>query len=143
MFRLRDEGDVGRLRSLLTLAGRLEPVTGDAAVMHEEVLRPLGRGDEPVALRIVEPLHGSFCHGNTPPLLLSRTRKEGARRADRTRSSWHNGSSRPAGNRPIRGGGRGYAQGRRAQVGGRSRRNHSTVAYACLQSEVSSATLAP
>jgi hypothetical protein len=36
-----------------------------------------------------------------------------------------------------------YAQGRRAQFGGRSRRNHSTVAYACLQSEVSSATLAP
>jgi SAM-dependent methyltransferase len=39
--------------------------------------------------------------------------------------------------------GRIYAQGRRAQVGGRSRRNRSTVAYACLQSEVSSATLAP
>jgi hypothetical protein len=36
-----------------------------------------------------------------------------------------------------------YAQGRRAHVGGRSRRNHSTVAYAFLQSEVSSATLAP
>ena len=36
-----------------------------------------------------------------------------------------------------------HAQGRRAQFGGRSRRNRSTVAYACLQSEVSSATLAP
>ena len=36
-----------------------------------------------------------------------------------------------------------YAQGRRAQFGGRSRRNCSTPAYACLQSEVSSATLAP
>ena len=36
-----------------------------------------------------------------------------------------------------------YAHGRRAQFGGRSRRNRSTVAYACLQSEVSSATLAP
>jgi hypothetical protein len=36
-----------------------------------------------------------------------------------------------------------YAQGRGAQFGGRSRRNRSTVAYACLQSEVSSATLAP
>jgi len=36
-----------------------------------------------------------------------------------------------------------YAQGRRAQHGGRSRLNRSTVAYACLQSEVSSATLAP
>ena len=36
-----------------------------------------------------------------------------------------------------------YAQGRRDQFGGRSRRNRSTVAYACLQSDVSSATLAP
>ena len=36
-----------------------------------------------------------------------------------------------------------YAQGRRAQFGGRSRRNRPTVAYACRQSEVSSATLAP
>jgi hypothetical protein len=36
-----------------------------------------------------------------------------------------------------------YAQGRRAQFGGRSRRKPSSVAYACLQSEVSSATLAP
>ena len=33
--------------------------------------------------------------------------------------------------------------GRRAQFGGRSRRNLSTVEYACLQSDVSSATLAP
>jgi len=31
----------------------------------------------------------------------------------------------------------------RAQVGGRSRRNHSAVAYASRQSEVSAATLAP
>jgi hypothetical protein len=36
-----------------------------------------------------------------------------------------------------------YAQGRRLQFGGRSRRKSSTVAYASLQSEVSSATLAP
>jgi hypothetical protein len=36
-----------------------------------------------------------------------------------------------------------YAQGRRAQFGGRSRRNRPTVAYACRQSEVSSVTLAP
>jgi hypothetical protein len=36
-----------------------------------------------------------------------------------------------------------YAQGRRAELGGRSRRNRSIVAYACLQSETSSATLAP
>ena len=34
-----------------------------------------------------------------------------------------------------------YAQGRRAQFGGRSRRNRSTVGYACPQSEVSSARL--
>jgi hypothetical protein len=36
-----------------------------------------------------------------------------------------------------------YAQGKRARFGGRSRRNCSTVAYACRQSEVSSVTLAP
>ena len=49
------------------------------------------------------------------------------------------GSCLPA----LRAPGGDYAQGRRAQLGGRSRRNRSTVAYACLQSEVSSATLAP
>jgi hypothetical protein len=36
-----------------------------------------------------------------------------------------------------------YAHGRRAHPGGRSRRNRSTFAYACLQSEVAFATLAP
>lgn len=35
------------------------------------------------------------------------------------------------------------AQGKRAQFGGRSRRNRSTVAYARRQSEVSSTTLPP
>src|SRR5262245_56911164 len=94
---LRHERDVGRLGALLTLARlerhlrplgeRLEAVTGHVAVMHEKVLGPLGRGDEPVPLRIVEPLDGSFCHGNTPPLPISRTRREGAHSADRTRSS--------------------------------------------------------
>ena len=36
-----------------------------------------------------------------------------------------------------------YTQGRRTQYGGRSLRNRSTVAYACLQSEVAVSTLAP
>src|SRR6188472_11159 len=103
---LRNDGDVDRLRALLTLTGlvrdlrpigeRLEAVTGDAAVMHEEVLRPLGRGDEPVTLRIVEPLNGSFCHGNTPPY----TTHERARKAHRAQTgpalATHNGSSRNA-----------------------------------------------
>ncbi len=64
-----------------------EALTGDVAVVDEEVLRPLGRGNEPVALRIVEPLHGSFCHGNTPPLLTHERVRKAQRSADRTRSN--------------------------------------------------------
>src|SRR6476469_10518346 len=76
---LRDDDDVRCLRPLRALAGlerdlrslgeRLEAVTGDVAVMHEQVLRPLGGLDKTETLRIVEPLHGSFCHMNTPPTL--------------------------------------------------------------------------
>ena len=58
-------------------------------------------------------------------------RTPGARRADRSRGA------------RARAVVSGYAQGRRGQLGGRSRRNGSTVAYACRQSEVSAATLAP
>src|SRR6478736_650630 len=53
---LRDDDDVRCLRALRALAGlerdlrplgeRLEAVTGDVAVMHEKVLRPLGGLDE-------------------------------------------------------------------------------------------------
>src|SRR5919108_1263831 len=74
---LGDRSDVCRLRTfgafaLLELDARtlgegLEPLTGDVAVMHEHILRALVRGDEPVPLAVVEPLHGSSCHQKTPP----------------------------------------------------------------------------
>jgi hypothetical protein len=44
------------------LGERLEALTGDAAVVHEDILRALLRGDEAVPLAVVEPLHGSDCH---------------------------------------------------------------------------------
>src|SRR6266511_1265196 len=37
--------------------------------MHEEILATLLRSDEPVTLRIVQPLDGASCHRNTPPYL--------------------------------------------------------------------------
>src|SRR4051794_15520805 len=77
MSLLRDGRDVGRLGALRALAllvrdaralgERLVAVTGDAAVVHEEILRALVRGDEAVPLRIVEPLDGSISHKKTPP----------------------------------------------------------------------------
>ena len=83
---LGDRGDVGRLGALRALAllvrdacalgEGLVTLTGDARMMHEQILRPLVRGDEPVPLRIVEPLDGSVGHEKTPPLLRNeRVRK--------------------------------------------------------------------
>src|SRR5262249_28726695 len=64
--------NIDRLGALLTfarleldlrvLAERLEPLTDDVGVVDEEVLATLVRRDEAVALRVVEPLHGSGCH---------------------------------------------------------------------------------
>src|SRR4051794_36641386 len=48
--------------------------------MDEEILRSLIRGDEAVPLVVVEPLDDSVGHKKTPPLLLSRTCREGAGR---------------------------------------------------------------
>src|SRR5918996_1570547 len=66
------DDDVRRFGALLALARleldartldeALEAIAGDVAEVHEQILRPLVRGDEPVALRVVEPLHGSGCH---------------------------------------------------------------------------------
>src|SRR6478735_9672494 len=85
---LRDDDDVRCLRALRALAGlerdlrplgeRLEAVTGDVAVMHEQVLRPLGGLDKTETLRIVEPLHGSFCHMKYTSHHYLRTHWEGA-----------------------------------------------------------------
>src|SRR6516165_513434 len=65
---------LGALRALLglelhlrTLGQRLEALTADRAEMHEHVLAAITRSDEPKALRVVEPLHGSGCHTNTSP----------------------------------------------------------------------------
>src|ERR671919_1426560 len=44
------------------LAQRLEAAARDVRVVDEKILAPLVRRDEAVALRVVEPLHGSGCH---------------------------------------------------------------------------------
>src|SRR5438876_7146132 len=69
---LRDRRDVRRLGALRALAGfelhlgalgqRLEAAAGDLRMMDEQVLAAAFRRDEPIALRIVEPLDGSGCH---------------------------------------------------------------------------------
>src|SRR5581483_11936311 len=73
--RLRDELDVPSLGALVplglveldlrALGERLEAVSRDRAEVDEHVLAAGVRGNEAVALRVVEPLDGSGCHGNT------------------------------------------------------------------------------
>src|SRR5919198_3683492 len=85
--RLADRDDVGRLGALRplarlelhlrTLGQGLEALARDLRVVDEQVLAALGGLDEPVALRVVEPLHGSGRHV-TPPLTCARTSREGA-----------------------------------------------------------------
>src|SRR4051812_29471536 len=69
---LADRTNVRRLGTLLPL-GRLEldaralgegleAITRDAAEVHEEVLRPILRRDEAVALLVAEPLHSACSH---------------------------------------------------------------------------------
>src|ERR687895_274174 len=92
---LRDGGDVRRLGALLALTRfeldaralgeALEAVTGDVAVVDEEILRSLVRGDEAVPLAVVEPLDGSGCHKKTPPLPTHEQVRK-AQNANRTRS---------------------------------------------------------
>src|SRR5215210_1802309 len=75
-----DGGDVLRLHPLPAL-GRLvgdlgalfeglEPVARYAAVVHEEILTPIIRGDEPVPLVVVEPLNRSLGHVLEPLFLV-------------------------------------------------------------------------
>src|SRR4051794_39494419 len=69
---LRDRNHVGRLRALRPLARlvldlralseRLEARARDLRMMDEQILAALFGGDEPVALRVVEPLHSASCH---------------------------------------------------------------------------------
>src|SRR5579884_3412525 len=50
---------------LRALRERLEAIACDRGMVDEHVLPTISRGDEPIPLRIVEPLHGSGCHTNT------------------------------------------------------------------------------
>src|SRR4029078_7222611 len=50
---------------LRALGERRETLTGDRAMVDEHVLATLGWGNEPIPLRIVEPLDGSSCHTHT------------------------------------------------------------------------------
>src|SRR6266404_5972237 len=74
---LRDDLHVARfgtLRALFELELDLRPfgerlvtVACESAEVDEDVLRSFCGLDEPVALRVVEPLDGSGCHGERPP----------------------------------------------------------------------------
>src|SRR5215203_4699756 len=85
---LAGRDDVLRLGALLPLGGleldlralgeRLEAVARDRAVVDEQVLATLIGGDEPIALRVVEPLDGSGCHIQNTSSSPSRTGREGA-----------------------------------------------------------------
>src|SRR5918999_566819 len=78
-----DPLDVDRLRALVAgfllvgnlgvLLQRLEPVAADARVMDEQVAIALVRSDEPVALLVVEPLHGPGRHAPSTFLSANRT----------------------------------------------------------------------
>src|SRR4051794_21536185 len=87
-----DDPDGRSLRALGALLGleldvralgqRLEAVATDRAEMNENVLPAVSRRDEPEALGVVEPLHGSGCHRNTPP----HTQSKNGQRRRRTRN---------------------------------------------------------
>src|SRR4029450_11616152 len=47
---------------LRALVKALEALAGDRAEVNEDVVAAVGLRDEAVALRVVEPLHGSGCH---------------------------------------------------------------------------------
>src|SRR3954447_12012485 len=71
-----DDLDVHRVRPLRAVLGvvtdlgalgeRLEAAAGDARVVHEQVLALVLGRDEPEALLVAEPLHGSSCHRFLP-----------------------------------------------------------------------------
>src|SRR3954471_13933831 len=53
---------LGVVADLRSLGERLEAAAGDRAVVHEQVLALIVGRDEPEALLVTEPLHGSGCH---------------------------------------------------------------------------------
>src|SRR5205807_3516704 len=78
----RDRSRLGALIPLLRLVGHLptvgqalEAIAQDRAVMDEQVLAAIVRGNEPKPLGVVEPLHGSSCHVTPPLATQERVRK--------------------------------------------------------------------
>src|SRR5262249_11061564 len=73
---LADDADVSCLRALRALLDLVfdlralgqafEALAADRAEVHEDVIAAVGLRDEAVALRVVEPLHGSGCHFHLP-----------------------------------------------------------------------------
>src|SRR5436190_16712511 len=53
---------LGVVAHLRAVSQRLEAAALDRAVMHEQILAGVIGCDEPEALVVVEPLHGSCCH---------------------------------------------------------------------------------
>src|SRR5581483_10908973 len=50
---------------LRALRKRLETLARDRRMVNKHILATISRGNKPIPLRIVEPLHGSGCHTNT------------------------------------------------------------------------------
>src|SRR5215471_6565682 len=75
---------LGRLElDARALGERLEALAVDRAEVYEDVLAAFVRGDEPVSLRVVEPLHDSGCHMKTPPSAEALNGQEARRTRDR------------------------------------------------------------
>src|SRR3954454_11476357 len=68
---------LGVVADLRALGQRLEAAPGDAAVVHEHVLALVVGRDEPEALVVAEPLHGSSRH-LMPPGCVCRRNAGGA-----------------------------------------------------------------
>src|SRR5581483_2325958 len=77
---------------LRALGERLEAGPRDRRMVDEHVLATVSRGDEPIPLRVVEPLDGSGCHTNTSST-DERTGRGSAQRAAGTRSDIASNSS--------------------------------------------------
>src|SRR5213078_4702296 len=82
-----DDADVPGLRALRalldlvldlrTLGQALEALAADRAEVNEDVVAAVCLRDEAVALRVVEPLHGSACHFHLPAPSTNVQRRRG------------------------------------------------------------------
>src|SRR6476659_6458203 len=66
---------LGLIRHLGAFAKRAKAVADDRALVDEQVLRAVIRGDEAEALLVAEPLHGSTRHVRTPLVYVRRTQR--------------------------------------------------------------------